>query len=324
MCFFGERPLPRGASAARRDGAVSAARGVAILVLLFFFATVPRAESEETASIDRSRYLMGAPLRIQAEGKPASALDPAVEAAFARVESLDRTLSNWNDAGELRRLNEILSRSTPGAGIPVGRPLGRALRRGLAWARRTGGLFDPALGALLDAWGVARPPRAGTALPLAAARAAAGHRLVRLERTPTGAFRLIARRPGVQLDLDGIGKGIALDAAGRVLRRHGVRRALLDFGGQLLAVGEPPPGGWCVAVAHPLARDIPALVVRLRDGSLATSGNGERGAIRAGRFAGHVLDPRNGRPTRGRASFSVLARTAAAADALATAVAAGG
>ena len=124
------------------------------------------------------------------------------------------------------------------------------------------------------------------------------------------------------LDLGGFGKGYALDEAAAVLAARGVSDALLDLGGQVLALGAPPgEPGWIVEVAHPADRSRPVLALCVRDASVSTSGNAERSFVVEGERFGHLLDPTTGRPVDFLGSVTVIAPRAAAADALSTALA---
>jgi thiamine biosynthesis lipoprotein len=117
------------------------------------------------------------------------------------------------------------------------------------------------------------------------------------------------------VDLGGIGKGYALDRAAAVLRRGGIERALLDFGGETLSLG-----GWDVMVAHPERRLTPCARLAARDVAVSTSGQSETGIEAGGRRHGHVLDPATGAPIPTRASVTVVAASATEADALSTAL----
>ncbi|MGD8377957.1 MAG: FAD:protein FMN transferase, partial [Acidobacteriota bacterium] len=83
-----------------------------------------------------------------------------------------------------------------------------------------------------------------------------------------------------------------------------------------------PPGedSWRIAVADPEDRARTVLVLGLRDLSAATSSQSERGLLVDGRRVGHILDPRTGIPVPRAGSVTVVARSAAEADALATAL----
>ncbi|HEV8702678.1 MAG TPA: FAD:protein FMN transferase, partial [Candidatus Polarisedimenticolia bacterium] len=113
----------------------------------------------------------------------------------------------------------------------------------------------------------------------------------------------------------------ALDAAARILERHHVRVALLDFGGQVLAMGRPRgSAGWPVGIADPLDRDVPVAVISGSDVSISTSGNGERSAAGPEGPIGHILDPVSKRSAAFQGSVTVVAVDGTSADALSTAL----
>src|SRR5262249_11561329 len=134
-------------------------------------------------------------------------------------------------------------------------------------------------------------------------------------------------RPGVSVNFNAIGKGYALDRMGAVLRAHGVRQALLSAGGSsVLAIGGRR-GGWPLDIRAPLVAKARLGRVRLRDGALGTSGQGEQFILTDGERPvryGHVIDPRSGWPAGGVVSCSVITSDAATADALSTAFLVGG
>jgi FAD:protein FMN transferase len=113
---------------------------------------------------------------------------------------------------------------------------------------------------------------------------------------------------GGRLDPSGLVKGWAVDRAAARLAAAGVRRYLINAGGDVRAGGGP----WRVGIRHPRRPDRIAAVVEVTDGAIATSGAYERGD--------HILDPRIGRPARGALSVTVAGPDLATADAYATAV----
>jgi thiamine biosynthesis lipoprotein len=114
---------------------------------------------------------------------------------------------------------------------------------------------------------------------------------------------------------------VALRHAGNALRRAGIARARLNFGGQVLVFGPDSQGNaWDIPVAHPRYRNQPVRWLRLQDASISTSSQSERFVTAAGRRIGHVLDPRTGQPVRAWGSVSVIARDPAIADMVSTAL----
>ena len=264
--------------------------------------------------VERETYVMGTRLRATVAGDDAAAAVAAIEQVFTAVRIVDARLSTWRDDTELRRLNRA----------PVGVPqrlspsLFALLREVRRWRDTTGGAFDPAIGALVDAWdlrGVGRRP--GPA-DLVRARRAGG-----MERLPLDEIGRSARRTAAAawIDAGAFGKGAALREARRVLDSAGVRAALLNFGGQVLAVGTGRDGtAWRIPVAHPSRRGLPAAFLRLREQSAATTAQSERFVEVDGVRYGHVLDPRTGLPVPAWGSVTVVAEDPLAADILSTAL----
>ncbi len=265
---------------------------------------------ESVPIVTRSRYLMGVPLQLTFRD-PA---DPSLfEAVFKEVARLETILSNWRTDSELSRLN----RAAGGEAIACSVDLFEAIVRAVSWAEITGGTFDPTVEPVVRRLGLIGDPYDGR--PAVAAPASDGPggdwRNVVIDRT---ARTVRLRSAGMGLDMGGIGKGIALDAAARVIREAGRDSALLDFGGQVMAIGRPArEPEWTVDVADPDDRDRIVGRVRVHDLSLSTSAPGGR---RGPGGDPHIVDPRTGRPAAYTGSVTVAATDATSADVLSTAL----
>ena len=264
------------------------------------------------SEVVRARWLMGTVLEIRLPGATEGA-DELAEAAFREVAAVEAAASLWRPGTELEAVHE---RAAEGQPVVVSEVLGALLEETLRAAALTEGAFSPAVGALVRAWDLRGEGRSPSRAEIARATALARPDGVRFD----AASRTLRLEAGVALDLDGIAKGFALDRAAAALRARGADDALLNFGGQLLAIG-PPAGRPAreALVVSPTDPSVPVLSVRLRDASLSTSANSERVRIVAGREAGHLLDPRTGRLVPFSGSATVLAPTGALADALSTA-----
>ena len=262
-------------------------------------------------AVERGRWLMGTLCTISAEAPDTAQAAKAIDVAFGAIARLEKVMSGWRDDSELARLNS----RTGGEEFPCSPDLFAALVAARDLAAETGGAFDPTVEPFIRAWDLRGEGRVPTAAELDKARDVVGYLGLQLDRP-----RRIASfaRTGMAVDLGGIGKGIALDRAAEALRAGGVRRALLNFGGEILAAGEGDPRE--LAVADPADRLRPAVLLKLAPGALSTSAQSERGFERDGVRYGHVLDPRSGQPLATRASVSVVAASSARADALATAL----
>lgn len=244
----------------------------------------------------------------------------AARAALDEACRIEAVLTVFRESSELSRINSHAA----GAPEPAGSELFALLTRCQHLHAATGGVFDITSTPLSRCWGfLEREGRVPPATDIDTARRSVGMERVVLDAT---ARTVRFTGPAMQLNLGSIGKGYALDRMGQLLRRDGVRSALVSAGGSsVLAIG-CAGRGWTIDVTSPqLGSRIARL--RLRDGALGTSGAGEQFFVADGRDGtryGHVIDPRTGWPARGVLSASVVTRDAETADALSTAILVGG
>lgn len=263
----------------------------------------------QATEVTRLALAMGTWLEVTVEAPSWADGAAAGEAALREVERVERRLSTWRSDSELVRLN----RSSPGQWLELSPQLAEDLAEALEWHERTGGAFSPTLGSLVRAWDLRGEGRVPGQAELAAARAAAHPRL--LELTGERARRL---NRGLAVDEGGFGKGIALRGAATAALEAGASCVTLNFGGQVVRAGNCKETK--LDVAHPHHRGRPVASIRLTNGSVATSGNSERGLMTGGRAVGHILDPWSGCPVAGEGTVTVVTQDALAADVLSTAL----
>ena len=253
----------------------------------------------------------------------------AASNALTLVNELEDQLSIYRPQSELSRLNRRFVREP----VVVEPRLFALLAWALQLARLTEGAFDPTSGALVSLWRLCRRERR---LPspseLKSALQQTGWSAVRWsERDQT----IWVEREGIELNLNAVGKGYALDRLAEVLTRDWPgagssgegssipgEMSWLVHGGysSLLARGSVAGGdGWPVGVPHPQFPRRTCGTLWLKDRGLSTSGSGVQFYRAEGRRLGHLIDPRTGWPAEGLLSVTVLAPTAVEAEALSTA-----
>jgi thiamine biosynthesis lipoprotein len=243
---------------------------------------------------------------------------PAAREGLDEVDRIESALTVFRETSDLVRLNRAASDGP----VPVDDDLFALLRLCRQLHADTGGAFDVTSTPLSRCWGfLRREGRLPGSEEIAGARALVGMDGVELDET---ARTVRFRRPGMELNLGSIGKGYALGRVGMLLRRRGVRDALVSAGGSsVLALGGDD-AGWVVDLRSRQVKRDRLARLRLRDAALGTSGAGEQFVEIAGTRYGHVLDPRTGFPASGVLSASVVAAEPAVADALSTAFLVGG
>ncbi|MBA2115686.1 FAD:protein FMN transferase [Bremerella alba] len=188
--------------------------------------------------------------------------------------------------------------------------------------RDTNGAFDITAGPLIKAWGFFdREGKVPGEADLASAMSLIGSNRLTLDETHR---TILFEKEEVELNLGSIGKGYALDRCREQLCEAGVADFLVHGGtSSVLAQGVRRDGtqrdGWEVGVPHPLRPDRRIGTVHLKDEALGTSGAAFQAFFHEGKKYGHVLDPRTGQPATSVLSATVIASSAALADALATA-----
>lgn len=257
-----------------------------------------------------SRHTFAAMGTVVAVSVPAAdetaALVGQVEGLFGRVE---RSCTRFDAASDLMRAN-----ADPTDAHEVAPECAAIVAAAHDAYRMTEGLFDPRILANLVAAGYDRTFKEIASSTTITAPAP--------NETPSGAWRprIDSRRAAVTLgptpvDLGGIGKGWAVDAAAAVLG-GAVPAFLVNAGGDLAVAGDGPGGdGWTVAVEDPSDPTRTLAVLRLGAGSCATSSTGRRRWLQDGAERHHLIDPRTGRPAAGGLqSVTVVADTTVDAE----------
>jgi thiamine biosynthesis lipoprotein len=128
------------------------------------------------------------------------------------------------------------------------------------------------------------------------------------------------QKEGMGITLDGIAKGYIIDCGAELIKRHGIKHALINAGGDIRVTGGKENGApWRVGVQNPDKKGPFLDVVEMSDGALATSGNYEIYFDKE-KLYHHIVNPKSGiSPTKSE-SVSVMAATVMDADALSTAV----
>ncbi len=274
--------------------------GVALLLSFALMGTA----APPSQTVERRLGLMGTTLDLTVEAPDRATALAASEKAVAALETAEARLSTWRSDSELARLN----RSAVGVPFHLSPALAAELRAARECWSATGGAFDATVGPLVAAWGLRSGGRQPSAAELRQALAATG-----MDGLALAGETAVRLRPGVSLEEGGFGKGAGLKAAIAALAASGATAASLDLGGQLAVFG---PGRRQLAVADPERRDRPVVALTIDRGSVATSGNSERGIRVGGRRYGHILDPHTGLPAPDFGSLTVWTDDPLTADCL--------
>lgn len=278
----------------------------AVLLAAALAACAPRAEV-----FHHQAFVFGTLVDVSVYGSDAAQAEAASAAVLAEFDRLHRAYHAW-EPSELTALNDAIAR---GETATVSDELAAMLLDAQRIAATGDELFDPALGGLIALWGfhsdtfVPHRPDPARLQALLAAHP-------RMSDLVIDGSRVSSRNPAVQLDLGGYAKGYALDRAVAILKAQGVTSALINIGGNVMAIGKKGDLPWRIGIQHP-RRPGPLATLPLYDGeAVGTSGDYQRYFELDGVRYSHLLDPRSGEPAHGTQALTVLVTPRPAAGTL--------
>ena len=227
-----------------------------------------------------------------------------------RLRQQRRQWHAWEDS-DLSRFNTKLQRNSS-ASIPAS--LTDLLRLSRRYYEATGGLFNPAMGKLIAAYGF-HDGAADAAVIAQIRRDIPGMHDLKIEGSIA-----TSRNPQMQIDLGGIAKGYAIGQIGDFLDANGVENYVINAGGDLVMAGSRFGHPWRIGIQNPFAPGVLASIELSGRHSLFTSGNYARRYQLGNGFRHHIIDPRSGESSSGQSSATVLDVDPVLADVAATAL----
>jgi thiamine biosynthesis lipoprotein len=263
-----------------------------------------------------STFAMGSTVEFTVEGLDEPAARAAVDEAVADLNYLEQALHAWH-AGSLGRMNSLFAVGGRFTAAAVVLPL---IEQTARLSEQSGELFNPAFGELFRLWGfqsddppIGPPPSAEEIARVLAHRP-------RMSDLRVQGIEIESSNPHVRLDFGAFAQGYAADRVIERFRERGIRNAIVNVSGDVRVIGGHADRPWRIGIRNPRGEGVLASVLMEGDEALVTSGDYERFFMHEGKRYHHILDPRTGYPSRGVTSVTVLHRSAAVADAAATAL----
>jgi FAD:protein FMN transferase len=288
-----------------------------LLPSLLFLLLLCALPAQALERFDFSAPLMATTFRISLHAETKAQAETAAAAAFKRIAALNAVCSDYEPNSELMQL----CNTGPNTPFKASADLFDLISRSLELSRLTDGAFDITCGNLTHLWRrTKRTQKLPPADRLRQALAATDWHAVQLDEK---AHTITLLKPGMLLDLGGIAKGYAADAGLRVLREHGLTRALVMAGGDI-AIGDPPPGtdDWDIKLRQftHASPEEDLITVRLHNCAVSTSGDLYQFTEIEGKRYSHIVSPHTGLGLTHRIACSVIAPDCTTSDALATAM----
>jgi len=263
-----------------------------------------------------SSYVFGTLARITVVDDDPARAQRSAASMFREFDRMHRDLHAWQP-GELVALNEAIARGE--THVATTAEIAALIQEARRFSERSGELFNPAIGKLVALWSFHRDEPGGP-LPDPSEIARIVHAHPRMADLTVRGTTVSSSNPAVRLDFGGYAKGYALDRAAVILREGGVANALVNIGGNILALGRHAEARWRVGLEDP--RNAPGEAgllgtIELADGeAIGTSGDYRRYYTVGGKRYSHIIDPRSGYPSTGVRSVTVVVPPRSGAGAL--------
>jgi thiamine biosynthesis lipoprotein len=314
------------------------------LIIPFLLLTVGFLHCARENICEETRFPMNTYVRIKVWGTSEDSLQKAVDESFAEIDRIDSLTSVFSPHSAVYALNK--------EGMIVSQEVAGLLSKALEVTRQSDGAFDPTVMPLIELWGFYDSSEIERTAPSAEeieeALKLIGYetvvisgdtiktypkhvkdalqvedvlRVLRVKNVLRDVLRNVLRemlRGVLRVDLSGIAKGYAVDRAVGMLQEQGVKKGIVDAGGDIRCFGEKK-NGWSIGIRHPRQDDLLG-IIHIDSGAVATSGDYENFFELDGIRYHHLIDPATGFPAQGTLSATVTAPTATQADAWATAL----
>ena len=259
---------------------------------------------------------MGSPFTISFFANDSAKAAKVAAIAFHCADSLNQIFSDYIDSSELNRLNATSGQNRY---VPVSAAMMDILKYALEAARESEGNYDISMGPVVRLWRKARNKKT---LPdkdsLQSAMKKVGYKFIHLDSVQQTVW---LEKPGMQLDLGGLGKGYVAQAALKLIQQEGFHSAMVNAGGKIVA-GEAPPDrqGWRIGITLPEEKEkIMSRLLLLKNTSVATSGDIYQHVDIGGKRYSHIIDPKTGLGITTQRTVTVIAENGTISDWLSTA-----
>ncbi len=268
-----------------------------VFFLLFVAACTPKEPLYNTQS-----YVFGTLVDITIYGETEAKAQAVSNAIISNFQQLHNRLHAWRPS-ELQSLNSAFTQGK--APVSIEPDIANMISDATKLSIQSKGAFNPSIGGLIEAWGFHRDAFKPSPIDKEKIKNL-------LEANPQmtdiviGNNQAFSNNPKVQVDFGGYAKGYALDSAAAYLRKQGVKNALINIGGNIIALGKHGDKAWRVGIQHPRKPSAIAAVDLEAGWAIGTSGDYQRYFKLDGKRYCHIIDPSTGYPSEGTQAVTVL------------------
>jgi FAD:protein FMN transferase len=270
-------------------------------LLLFSFINLLSCTKEEPIYNTQS-YVFGTLVDITIYGEPPLEAENIASEIMRQFQTLHNRLHAWRPS-EIKTLNHTFSKGKSPASIKP--DIAAMLAEATTLSIDSNGAFNPAIGKLIELWGFHHDEFKPVKIEAGKIQSLLSEKpqMVDIVLQEGKAF---SNNSAVQLDLGGYAKGYALDQALSFLRQSGVKSALINIGGNIIALGKRGDKPWRVGIQNPRKPEAIATLELPSGWAIGTSGDYQRYFELNGKRYCHIINPDTGYPVEGVQSVTVL------------------
>ncbi len=247
--------------------------------------------SKKDEKVDKYATKMDTIMHLTAYGPNAN---KAIEAAFNRVDEIEKMASSSISTSDVNKINEAAGKEY----VNVHPEIIKIIKTSIEYSKISNGAFDITVSPLIKLWGIGTPDeRIPTDSEIKEKVALVGYNNISINDADSSVKLMKA---GMAIDLGGVAKGFTADEIIKVLKKYGVNSAIINLGGSsIYTLGEKPDKTlWSIAIQNPRKEknDGNIGIVNLNQDALSTSGDYQRFFIKDGKRYHHILDPVTGYP----------------------------
>lgn len=280
---------------------------------LLMLIIIPQMGCSGEEPVYRSSFYFNTPCTITIYEMESEAAGELITEAFSICADLESKLSKTVEGSDVSCINESKGQPTKVSGETI-----EVLKKGLYYSALSEGVFDITVGRLTELWDFQEERKVPEEAEIRAGIDTVGYENLMIEEP-----FVTLTRPEAKIDIGGIGKGYAADQITAFLKANGVEKAIINFGGNIVTMGEKAEGvPWEVGLDKPFS-DRSEIVGTMKtvDQTVVTSGVYERFFEENGVLYHHILNPETGKPVESNLDSVTIvgpAGTSADCDALST------
>jgi thiamine biosynthesis lipoprotein len=281
--------------------------GICIIICIALFYGCSK---KELQPVEKTEYMLGTICSIQVyDGNK----EQAISSAFKRIKDIENKMSVNKDGTELDNVSDQAGKSY----VKVSDDTLYVLERGKYYSDQSKGAFDITIGPLVKLWGIGTDKaRLPSIQEINEKKALVNYKDLIIDEKNK---KVMLNKAGMSLDLGGIAKGYAADEATRILKENGVKHAIVNLGGNVLAINNNPEGRpWTIGIQNPFdSRGDSLGTIDVTNKTVVTSGIYERFFEKDGKKYHHILNPFTGYPMdNSLASVTLVTNVSIDADAM--------